>query len=269
MTDKRYYVPFFILVATALAVLVYYYGFRNTSARYVIYSTDSVHGMVVTAPVEYSGVTVGEVSQIELAKPGLVKIVLAIKPGIPITMGTRARIISRGLASRGFTGYIYVLLEGSDKDNNPLVAMHGQTCPVIPTLPSQGGNIDLALFEMKDEVNDLAKVIESTMDKDARRSLKKILANMEQITNMLLQNNKRLNTLIINTEKASFQFSAFMESGTRTMMVLETQILPEVYQVLAKANILAQTADNIANSIERDPSVVLRGTSPPARGPGE
>lgn len=269
MTDKRYYVPVFVLVATALAVLVYYYGFRNTSARYVIYTTDSVHGMVVTAPVEYNGVTIGEISQIQLAKPGLVKIVLAIQPAIPITMGTRARIISRGLASRGFTGYIYVLLEGSDKDNRRLVAMPGQTYPVIPTLPSQGGSLDLALFDMKDEVNDLAKVLESTLDKEARHSLKKILTNMEQITNMLLQNNQRLNTLVINTEKASYQFSAFMESGTRTMTVLETQILPEVYQVLANANSLAQTAGNMAATIERDPSVLLRGTSPAVRGPGE
>lgn len=259
-----------VVVLTTVAIGLYYF-LRNydTSLRYQIYTSDSVHGMVVTSPVEFDGVTVGEVRQIDFIKPGLVKIVLSIQPSIPITKGTRAAIITRGVASRGFTGYVYILLSDKGQDDSPLMPQPGQKYPVIPTIPPEGGTIDLALDALKGNMDDMVKIIESILDKNTQNSFKRLIFNMERISDMLLQNNNRINTLILNTEKASHQFNSFIKSGTRTMNILETQVLPEVYQALANANTLTQTATGLVNTIERDPSVIIRGSTPPIPGPGE
>lgn len=272
MLNIRKHFPIFLVIVgacAALVVIAVYYSLPETRNRYIVYTSDSVHGMVISAPVEYKGVTIGEVEGIELTKPGVVKIIIAINKTISITTNTRATIISRGLASRGFTGYIYISLADINTQDPPLLAKSSHDYPIITTSPSQSDSIDLALYEMKNNVDELTKVIGSTLDNEARSSLKKILSNMEQITDMLVINNARLNALIVNTEKASAQFGTLMTTGMRTMNLFESQILPEVYLVLNQVNHLAGTASDIANKIEQDPSVLLRGTTTPTRGPGE
>src|SRR2546426_97348 len=59
---------------------------------YAVYMEESVSGLSVDAPVEFNGVPVGTVSNVSISRrnPRLVKLLLTIKDGTPITQGTVA-----------------------------------------------------------------------------------------------------------------------------------------------------------------------------------
>src|SRR5689334_907736 len=82
-------------------------------ATYRLETHDSVSGLVTDAPVELHGVEVGRVTQVKLLGPSTVSILLAIATDAPVSRATVATITARGLAARGFTGYVYVALENT------------------------------------------------------------------------------------------------------------------------------------------------------------
>src|SRR5437899_3345749 len=111
-----------LLLAGAAAGLAW---FVVASSRYVTYEVrtqDAVSGLIADAPVEFHGVEVGKVERVELIDPHRVGIVLSVSRQAPVTMATVATITARGLASRGFTGYVYVSLEDDGGDVRPIVA---------------------------------------------------------------------------------------------------------------------------------------------------
>src|SRR3990167_263035 len=59
---------------------------------YQVFMQESVSGLNIDSPVEYNGVNVGTVSYISIDQknPKLVQVLLSIKQGTPITLGTRA-----------------------------------------------------------------------------------------------------------------------------------------------------------------------------------
>jgi hypothetical protein len=81
-------------------------------------------GLTVDAPIEFHGVDVGKVKNIRLVSPRSVSIVLSVDKSAPLTSATVATITSRGLATRGCTGYVYISLDDVGIDSRPL-AMPG------------------------------------------------------------------------------------------------------------------------------------------------
>ena len=65
---------------------------------------------------------VGRVARVELTGPASVRVLLHVRKEAPVTSATVATITSRGLASKGFTGYVYVALEDDGSPAQPLAA---------------------------------------------------------------------------------------------------------------------------------------------------
>jgi phospholipid/cholesterol/gamma-HCH transport system substrate-binding protein len=165
------------------------------------------------------------------------------------------------------------------------------------------------------------------LDKKTIESLKQSADNLQQVTKVLAENTKKLNSIVANTERASHRFGPLLESSHDTLRTLQTQILPEAHealtnleplleashetlrvlqtqilpethkalidldpllesshdtvralqtQILPEAHKVLTDLDNlsttftgIANKINRDPSILIRGTTPPPPGPGE
>src|ERR1700722_1672630 len=95
-----------LLLISAVAGAIWYFFSVSQYATYQIRTEDPVSGLIAEAPIEFHGVDVGKVKSIELFGPHSVRIVLSIEKTAPVTMGTVATITSRGLAPRGFTGYV-------------------------------------------------------------------------------------------------------------------------------------------------------------------
>jgi phospholipid/cholesterol/gamma-HCH transport system substrate-binding protein len=268
--ENRARLAFAIVVLLGIAGAVGWYALsRSQYAIFQIRTHDSVSGLSVDAPVELHGVEVGKVRNVELIDPRSVSILLNVRKDIPMTMATVATITSRGVATRGFTGYVYISLEDAGTDARPLVAEAGNPYPVIHVAPSQSLNLDTAISQLNDNMQHMTELIRSVLDKETITSLKQSVDGLRQVTGMLAQNNGKLRAIISNTEQASAQFKPLLESGNDTVRALQTQVLPEAYRALSDLERLSDSLNGVATKINRDPSLILRGNAPPAPGPGE
>jgi len=160
-----------VIVVGALVALGWYVADASGHRVYRITTQDSVSGLVVDAPVEFHGVDVGKVKRVELTGPRSVSILLGIRDSAPVTAATVATITSRGLATRGFTGYVYVSLEDVGEDKRPIVAAEGADYPVIRTAPSRMVSLDMAVDQVNRNVQRMSQLLESQVLPQMQKTL--------------------------------------------------------------------------------------------------
>ena len=236
---------------------------------YQIHTRDSVSGLVVDAPVEFHGVDIGKVKDIELIDANSISVLLRVRKTAPISAATVAAITSRGLAARGFTGYVYVALEDTGTDFRKLVTEPGKRYPVIPTATSRSVSLDITLSEVHDNLQFITALLQTVLDEKMISSLKQSVDSLQQITRTLAENDKKLGAIIKNAEQASNQLKPLLESSNDAVKAFQTQLLPEAHKTLSNLDTLSNSLTAVIAEISRDPSILIRGTAPPKLGPGE
>jgi len=265
-----------LLFAGTAAVLAWYLG---TSARYSTFeirTADPASGLIADSPVEFHGVEVGKVRQVRLVDPRSISILLNIRRGTPITRATVATITARGLATRGFTGYVYVALEDNGVDARPLAVPPGESYPLIPTAPSRVVTLDTSISEVKQDVQQLTDLLHTVLDQKTVESLKRSVDDLRKVTEVLATNSQRLDVMIssaerttVNAERLSRDLKPLLESSQQVVRALQNEILPETDDAIVRVNELSTSLKEISTEIERNPAVLVRGRSPPTPGPGE
>ncbi|HEY0722207.1 MAG TPA: MlaD family protein [Gammaproteobacteria bacterium] len=268
--ENRARLAFALVVVLAIVVgLAWYFYTASQYTTYQIVTQDSVSGLIVDAPVEFHGVEVGKVTSVELTNPNSVTILLNIRKEVPITTATIATITARGLATRGFTGYVYVAMENSADNTRSLLAKNGSPYPQIRTAPSHSVNLDTTINQLNENVQYVTDTLRSVLDENTVASLKQSVDSLQQVTHMLADNTKKLNAIILNTKQASDQFNTLLESSGDTVRTVQFQLLPEAYRTLDKLDKLSDSLNGVAGKINREPSILLRGAAQPPPGPGE
>ena len=80
----------------------------------------------------------------------------------------------------------------------------------------------------------------------------------------------QLQTKIVpEVHEALTNLEPLLGTSRDTLSVLQTQILPEARETLIDLDNLSTSFTGIATKINRDPSIVIRGTTPMPLGPGE
>lgn len=265
---------------------------------YEIRSREAVSGLIPGAPVEFHGVEVGQVREVRLAGARDVRIFVALRRDAPVTSATRATVTGRGLAARGFTGYVYVSLEDEGEPGAALEAAAGEPYPRIAAAPGRSINLDTTVTQLNDSLQAVTSLLQTTLNPQTVDSLQRSLASLDQVTRTLAANSARMERVIANAEQASRQLPPLLRSGQAAMHALQTevvpqangamqglselsasandtvralqyQILPETYRTLTRLDHLTVSLDETATRIRRNPAVLLRGTAPGTPGPGE
>ncbi len=257
-----------VIILGAVAWLAWHFLYSSQYTIYQIRTHDSVSGLLADAPVEFHGVEVGRVKEVTLLDPRTVSVLLNIRKDAPVTTATIATITSRGLATRGFTGYVYISLEDSGTDDSPLATAPDSSFPLIRSAPSKSVNLDTAISQVNENVQEAVDLLRSTLDKQTIVAHKQAVGNLQNVTAMLDKNDKKLSAIISNTERASNQLPPLLESGNDTIRALQQQVLPEAYKMLSNLDRLSNSLNTLTARINRDPSLLVRGSAPPP-GPGE
>ncbi|SDX24933.1 phospholipid/cholesterol/gamma-HCH transport system substrate-binding protein [Collimonas sp. OK242] len=257
------------LLVSIVAAAIWYFISVSGYVNYQISTQESVSGLIADAPVEFHGVDVGKVKSVKLVHPQSVRILLSIDKTAPITSASVATITSRGLATRGFTGYVYIAIEDVGTDARPLVTRPGESYPTIPTAPSKSMTLDTTLNQVNENVQVVTEMLQSILDKKTVASLKQSVDSLQQVTTVLAANTKKLNSIVANTERASHRLEPLLDSSHETVRALQTQILPEAHKTLSNLDGLSSSFTGVATKINRDPSILIRGATPPRLGPGE
>ena len=222
-----------VLALGAIVAASWYLFWSTRYTTYEIVTHDPVSGLIVDSPVEYHGVDVGKVKRVELVDPRTIRILAAIRDDAPVSRATVATITSRGLATRGFTGYVVIALEDRGTGTGPIAAATGRH-PVIPTMPSEVVNLDMAIAQVNANVQQLSDLIRGVLDPKTVASLKESSDGLQKVTK-----------------------------------TLQSQVLPEAYKSMEKLNDVASSLNGFAEKVSKDPSVIVRGPGKQALGPGE
>lgn len=128
--------------------------------------------------------------------------------------------------------------------------------------------LDTAISQVNDNFQTITALLTSLLDKETIASLKQSAESLQKITQAMAEDTRKLDAIVANTEHASQRFGPLVEATHDTARTLQTQILPESYRVLANLDNLSNSLAAVTNRINRDPSILIRGTAP-SPGPGE
>jgi len=275
--ERRAWLLFGLLLLAGTAAGLTWYLIASTHyATFEIRTADPVSGLIADSPVEFHGVEVGKVRRVRLVEPRSVSILLNVSRDAPVTTATVATITARGLATRGFTGYVYVALEDTGGDRRPLAAPPGESYPLIPTTPSRSINLDTTISEAQQDVQQLTDLLHSVLDQKTIGTLKRSVDDLQKVAQVLATNNRRLDTMIasaerttVNAERVSRDVTPLLESSQQVVKALQDQVLPETDDAIVRVSELSSSLKELSTEIERNPALLVRGRTPPTPGPGE
>jgi len=243
-----------MLLLVGVAVAAWYSWRAAGLTTYEIRTQDNVSGLMVDSPVEYHGVDVGKVAAVELVGPSTVRVLLNIQREAPLSAATVATITSRGLASKGFTGYVYVALEDDGAGGGPVAQASGQAYPQIRTAASRSVNLDTAMSQVNTNVQAMSRLLQTALDDRSIESLKQTLASMQKLTAVLADNSDRMKKAAVNFERASRRLDPLLRAGSETARTLQSEVLPQAYKAFVgvdgASSSVRSTAERAANSLD-------------------
>jgi paraquat-inducible protein B len=289
----------FVLGALALAVAgVTLFGsgrlFRETTP-FVCYFEGGVHGLNPGAPVKFKGVEIGSVKRILLRfeqTPGDVTIPVFLevdsekfeRAGLEVNFapeaiktaieqGLRARLESESLV----TGLLFVNLDFFPGSVARLIHPDGGV-QEIPTLPTTIEQATLAVKQILDRLEniDLKKLVDSataTLDsvrdiaasgevKGALASLDRTLQSVQKLSQGLDRSVGPLaETLRTTAERAQVLEDELRKTldSTRSLIEPGSPLSYQLQTTLEDVSAAARSVRSLAETLERDPSAVVRG----------
>lgn len=236
---------------------------------YVVNFSESVRGLSRGAPVEFQGIKVGQVEDLNLefhmkTMEGKVPVLIALEPERFTVVGARPeatgqiikRLVGRGLRAQLKTGS---LLSGSlfvdltiHPTAPPKTLTHHGIYPEIPTLPSSLGALVSKLTAFAERLEKLP--LEEVVDQ-LRTSLPILKSTMRQAESLLTR---------LNQETAP-QAQATLQQAQATLATLEKTLRSDspaqqdLHQALEEFAKAARAMKDLADTLERHPEAVLFG----------
>ena len=268
---------------------------------YLAYMQESVSGLSRDNAVKYQGVDVGRVREIgfDPARVGEVRLLLQIEAGTPIREDTVATLETQGL-----TGLAFINLTGGSAESPLLQARPGEAYPVIQSRHSTWGRLDRAVEELVSEMTDVSRLFKVLLREENQEKFTRTLQYLEQLTGSLAGRSDSMATAVDDlavaarhTREASTGLPQLVEQLQATANALEVmaeqvratgvtvaqvvqardrdlqqftgESLPEAAVVINELRHAAGNLRRFSDQLQRDPSVLLRGSPPRPAGPGE
>ena len=238
-----------LLILGALALFIVWLARLGGGAQdeYDIFFKQSVSGLANGSGVDFSGVPVGQVTQIELwdKDPEFVRVRIKVKDTVPILVGTTATI------QGSFTGVSTITLDGA-RTGAPPISCETTACtegaPIIP--PTAGGGFGAVLAS-------------------APLLLERLATLTERLTVLLSdRNQEQISQILANANAASAGFADAAPQMERTMAELQVT-LREAAEALDQFETVTRSTDRIINqegeAIARDLRSTLESASGAAK----
>lgn len=202
----------FMLVFLASALLFALWlgkaGADREYGWYLVIFNRGVSGLSEGSPVKYSGIEVGDVSELSLdpEDPRNVKALIRVYRDVPIKADTRA-----GLALTNITGSMSIDLKGGTPDSRTLKGDRDSP-PSIPAEPSTFSTLMASSEELFSKLDELISNANVMISPENGRNLTRSLANIEIMTSGLLEQQDELSRLVASFDQLSGQTENTLET---------------------------------------------------------
>jgi phospholipid/cholesterol/gamma-HCH transport system substrate-binding protein len=282
----------FVLVIVALgfaAVLWLARAQLSTQyATYDIYFTGPVSGLRNGAAVEYNGVPVGRVTDIQISRDNVeqIRVTVAVEIGVVIKQDAAA-----SLESNLLSGVSVIQILGGTRDAPVLVAEAGQRYPIIRSRRSRLASVSARLPQLLTKLDETADRVNELLDEKNRRAISDTLANLRTLTADLAANANTAvlaaTTLLRNVDQSysdpgglreglaagitdfdklaknlndtNHQLQQALQDARPGVRAFSQRTLADVGELVAEARQLISGVGRLVAGIDRDPSRVLFG----------
>jgi paraquat-inducible protein B len=255
---------------------------RRVSFPAVSYFDESVQGLDVGSPVKFRGVTVGTVSDITIGPDHRhVQVTADMYVDALVRLGLRERAPRKGeefiapnwrvqLASAGITGVRFIQTDFFDPERYPLPVLPFEPpWNYVPSVPSTLKNVEESAIELLNRLPVLAD-----RAKDTLADVRKTLGTVDRFANALTAEDGSFNLALGQLRAAAARVDKALDDaqlGRTTSAFRDTasslgQAAAGVSDARAElqASLVAlrealESVRALADSLERDPSVLLRG----------
>lgn len=170
-----------------------------------------VTGLSKGAPVNYTGVPVGRVIEIELDPDKQVRVTVEIDASVELKTNDRASVETNILS-----GVSYIQLGGGTKDAPPLVAQAGERYPVIRARRTGISSLVARAPELLQKLDDALDHVNDLLDEKNRQAVSETLDNIRVFTAGLAERRQDLANLIANANTAVVAASTLLGNIDRS-----------------------------------------------------
>ncbi len=226
---------------------------EGSQDEYDIFFKQSVDGLSNGSAVNFSGVPVGQISQIELWKkdPSFVKVRIKVSDDTPILQGIAASI------QGSFTGVSTIQLEGAARGAAPLVcpkenrrAVCPEGVPVIPTKRSGLGELLNNAPLLLERLATLTERMTVLFSDKNQQSLEGILANTERMSGELATTSPQFRATLAELQLTLRQAGSALAAYERVGNSLDVTINQEGGALARQLRQTLASADNAADELQ-------------------
>ena len=192
-----------VVLALMLALAAFILWLANSSGgqrqQFDIFFKQAVDGLNRGSQVTYSGVPVGQVTQIALwpDDPEFVRVRIEVDEEVNVSLGTTAT-----LSGVGFTGVTQVALDGAVKGAPPLKDVGPAGRPVIPTRVGGLGELLNTAPQLLERLSTLTERLTELANDRNQQSIANILDNIESTSATLARNGPAITAALAETRTA-------------------------------------------------------------------
>jgi phospholipid/cholesterol/gamma-HCH transport system substrate-binding protein len=235
------------MLAGLLLFTVWIAGLSGKATRcYDIYFAQGVSGLNKGTNVTFSGVPVGQISQISLlpARPEFVWVRIEVDSETPVLQGTTAEI--HGV---GFTGVSEIQLGGAVKGARRITQVGPQGCPVIPASSSGISALLNSAPELIDRIQRLTERLTELLSDRNQNAISDILENVDRTTKVLADRAPELADAIgdarIAARDAGVAAEKWGQVADTTNVILKENAQPAAENLQKAIASVQQAADNL------------------------
>lgn len=260
-----------LLLVAAAIFFVWLARLGNSDLQeYDIFFEQSVGGVAEGSTVSYSGVPVGQVTDISIwdKDPEFVKVRIRVEEGTPILVGTVASV------SASFTGVSTISLNGG-RSSQPPISCDTTDCPegvpVIPPAPGAIGEILASAPLLLERLATLTDRLTRVLDDDNQESIAGILRNTDRISAELANTSPQVQATLAELEATLAQstrtLASFEDTLNSTDDLLEgegPQLASDLRATLASARSAAASLESAMADVEPLTQQLAQDTLPTA-----
>ena len=246
------FVTLALLAALAFGIVWMAQLDQGTNEEYDILYSQSVGGLAKGSQVSFSGVPVGQVTDIVVSDPEFVRVRIRIEEDVPINVGTTATIQS------SFTGTASILLDGSVK-SNPKVSCENSACtygqPIIPSGTGVLGKLVADAPLILERMATVTEGLNQVFGEENQRQIAAILQNSTEFSGGLAAATPEMAANLRDFRGAIAEFNQTMNSlqqlasSTQGVVAQEGEaITAELRKTLTRAN---KAVDSLAVAVEQ------------------
>jgi phospholipid/cholesterol/gamma-HCH transport system substrate-binding protein len=285
-TRQYFIVGLFVIITTIMLLAVWLWFTTNTRQQFNTFVTtfnEPVDGLSVSSLVKYSGVDVGRVQRIVLDKnnPRNIIVYLGITTNVPVNRQTTASIKSIGV-----TGISYIELNLPEKANlNDNITPHNnEPYPTIASKASFLSNLSEQAQKIANNIDDISLHTKKVLNEQNVEEFGQILTNLRKVTAAMAIDNSDISTIIKNfavisdnLKNSTAKLDATLDNSknlvdnlnNNTLGNINNVVLPTLNSTLNQIYTTTSKLEQLADTLNKNPSALIKGTQVAKPGPGE